>query len=263
MDWWGKLIGGTFGFMLGGPLGALLGTAIGHNFDKGLQGIQYRGNYTSGDPQRVKAAFFTATFYLMGHVCKADGRVTPDEIKTARQIMSQMQLSSEQRKAAIVLFNQGKNADFVLEEIMLQLRMEIGRSINIKRMFMEIQCHAIYADGVIHPAEKGLLLNVCDLLGFPRHEFENMVIAIGAQIHHQHSASGSGVEGMSMDDAYKILNIPTNATKEEVKRAYRRLTSQHHPDKLVSKGLPEEMMKVAAERTHEIRQAYEKINQSM
>jgi DnaJ like chaperone protein len=66
-----------------------------------------------------------------------------------------------------------------------------------------------------------------------------------------------------MDDAYKILNIPTSATKEEVKRAYRRLTSQHHPDKLVSKGLPEEMMKVAAERTHEIRQAYEKINQSM
>jgi len=263
MNWWGKLIGGTFGFMLGGPLGALLGTVLGHNFDKGLQGIHYQGDFTSGDPQRIKAAFFTATFSLMGHVCKADGRVTPDEINTARLIMSQMELSPEQRKTAIALFNQGKNADFPLEEILLQFRKEIGHSINIKRMFIEIQCHAAYADGVVHSDEKRLLLNVCDLLKFPRHEFESMVIAIGAQIHHQQSTHGTGVAGMSLEDAYKILNIPATASKQEVKRAYRRLTSQHHPDKLVSKGLPEEMMKVATERTHEIRQAYEKINQGM
>jgi DnaJ like chaperone protein len=59
-----------------------------------------------------------------------------------------------------------------------------------------------------------------------------------------------------------LLGVPPQADDAEVKRAYRRLMSQHHPDKLVSKGLPEEMMKLAAQKTHEIRQAYEMITEA-
>ena len=262
MNWWGKLIGGAFGFMLGGPLGALLGAAIGHNFDEGMKGIS-PGNSARGHQQQVQAAFFTATFSVMGHVCKADGRVTPDEISTARLIMAQMDLAPEQRNSAIALFNEGKKVDFPLEDILLQFRKETGHSGNIRRMFIEIQCYAACADGVVHPAEKALLLRVCELLGFPQYDFESIMAAVGAQYHHQHSAQGTKTEKMSLHDAYKILNITRNATEAEVKRAYRRLLSQHHPDKLVSKGLPEEMMKVATQRTHEIRQAYERIKQDM
>ncbi|OQX47943.1 MAG: molecular chaperone DjlA, partial [Candidatus Sedimenticola endophacoides] len=68
--------------------------------------------------------------------------------------------------------------------------------------------------------------------------------------------------GLVLDDAYAILNVSADATDAEVKRAYRRLLSQHHPDKLVAKGLPDEMMKVAAQKTHEIRQAYERVKEA-
>ncbi len=102
MSWWGKIIGGYIGFVLGGPIGALLGAVLGHNLDKDLEGFSSAGPGI-GHQQRAQAAFFTVTFSVMGQICKADGRVTPDEINLARMIMSQMDLSPEQKKAAIAL----------------------------------------------------------------------------------------------------------------------------------------------------------------
>ena len=260
MNWWGKLIGGAFGFMLGGPLGAMLGAALGHNFDKGLGGFSdTAGDFRAGHQQRSQAAFFTATFSVMGHICKADGVVTPDEISLAQSIMSQMSLQPEQKKAAIALFDEGKKDDFPLDEILLQFKKEVGGSRNIKRMFVEIQCYAAYADGRLHPAENRLLLEVCDIIGFPRREFELIKAAIAAEFHHQQSRYSGKSEKVSLKDAYAILNISASASDTEVKRAYRRLISQHHPDKLVSKGLPEEMMEIATRKTQEIREAYERI----
>lgn len=258
MSWWGKIIGGYFGFVLGGPIGALLGAALGHNFDKGLQGFSSTGPGIDNQ-QRSQAAFFTATFSVMGHLCKADGRVTRDEINTARMIMEQMNLVQVQKKAAIALFNEGKKKDFPLEDVLLQLKHELGPSRNIKRMFIEIQCLAAYADGAMHAQEKKLLIRICKIIGFSQYEFESIAASVAAQYHHQSSGSAGKPQKMGLQDACKILNITTSANDAEVKKAYRRLMSQHHPDKLVSKGLPEEMIKLANERTQEIREAYERI----
>src|SRR5690554_6549827 len=106
MSWWGKVIGGAFGFALGGPLGAALGAALGHNFDRGM-GQQARIG-SSHDQERIQSAFFTATFSMMGYIAKADGRVSETEIAMARDIMGQMRLTPEQRKVAIRLFEEGK-----------------------------------------------------------------------------------------------------------------------------------------------------------
>lgn len=258
MSWWGKIIGGYFGFVLGGPIGALLGAVLGHNLDKGLGGFSSTGPGI-GHQQRAQAAFFTATFSVMGHICKADGRVTPDEINIARMIMSQLVLSPEQEKAAIALFNEGKKKDFPLEDVLLQLKNELGLSKNIKRMFIEIQCYTAYADGVMHPDEKKLLIRICKIIGFSQYEFESIAASTAAEFHHQTSGRDGKPKKMSLNDASAILNISASATDNEVKRAYRRLISQHHPDKLVSKGLPEEMIKMATQRTQEIRGAYERI----
>jgi DnaJ like chaperone protein len=259
MSWWGKLLGGTFGFMLGGPLGALMGAALGHNFDKGLHISDEMGGFQRGDQQRVQTAFFTASFSVMGAVCKADGQVSEDEIAIAKQVMGQMQLTPEQKKAAMALFNEGKKRDFPLVEVIQQLKSEIGFRPNLQRMFLEIQLYAAYADGVMHPDELRLLKHVCEILRFPQKEFQQLDAAIRAQLHHQGSGQAGKPAGISLKDAYTTLNVSKDASNAEVKRAYRRLLSQHHPDKLVSKGLPEEMMKIATDRTHEIRQAYEKI----
>jgi len=240
MSWWGKLIGGYIGFALGGPIGALLGVALGHNFDKNISAAP-----PIGQQNLSQAAFFTATFSVMGHICKADGRVTPDEISTARMIMAQMALSPAQKDAAIMLFNEGKKDDFPLEDVLTQLKSELGLAKNIKRIFVEIQCYAAYADGVLHPSE----------IGFSRNEFERILAAIAAESHHKKSGPSGKSRKMKSGDAYAILNVSANANDNEVKRAYRKLMSQHHPDKLVSKGLPEEMMKVATQKTmHERKQ---------
>jgi len=265
MSWWGKLLGGAFGFAIGGPLGALLGAALGHNFDRGLSGLD---GYISGgggvDNERLQTAFFTATFSIMGHLAKADGRVSPEEINMARNVMHNMQLSKEQRDIAMNLFNEGKQADFPLDDVLTQFRQECHRRRNLIQMFLEILIATSLADNKLDDAERGLLIYIGGHLGFARPQVEQLINMVGAQ---QRYAAGGGAHGTkhrakSLKDAYKILGVSESANKDEIKKAYRRLMNQHHPDKLVSKGLPEEMMKLATEKTQEIKQAYEQIMES-
>jgi len=261
MSWWGKILGGSFGYMLGGPLGALLGAALGHQLDRGINSGNFNFEYVRpGDTERVQTAFFTTTFLTMGHLAKADGRVTESEIAAAQYIMQQMQLSADQKKTAIELFNQGKAPDFDLESIIIQFKQECGRRRNLEQMFIEILLATAMADGDLDQAEKDVLLNVCKLLGFSRMALERLIKMIQAQQHYQGSGSATGAPAyQSIEDAYKMLGVDKEATNGEVKKAYRKLMSQHHPDKLVSRGLPEEMIKLATEKTQEIKAAYEQI----
>lgn len=267
MSWWGKVVGGAFGFMLGGPLGALLGAVLGHNVDKGIAGIEADETLLPGDRERVQTAFFTATFSVMGAVAKVDGHVSPDEIKLAEAVMSEMDLDSAMRKTAINLFNQGKDENFPLDEVLDQFRRECHRRNTLIQMFIEIQIQAAYADGRMDAAEERLLLQICQQIGIPEFVFRSLEKRVRAERHYSgaHSRgrqSETGSKGPTLEDAYAILNVTSSATDAEVKKAYRRLLSQHHPDKLVAKGLPEEMMKIAAQKTYEIRRAYEQIKVS-
>jgi DnaJ like chaperone protein len=263
LSWWGKLAGGAFGFMVGGPIGALLGAVLGHNLDKGIKGLSADERFAPGDQERVQTAFFTTTFSVMGAIAKADGRVSPDEIALARSVMAEMDLSEEMRRTAINLFNQGKAAGFPLDGVLEQFRAECHRRNTLIQMFIEIQLQAAYADGSLHKGEEQMLLHICKRLGIPEFAFRRLEKMIRAE---RHFGGGRRAEAgparPSLQDAYAMLNVPSDASDAEVKNAYRRLLSQHHPDKLVSKGLPEEMMKVATQKTHEIRQAYERVKEA-
>ncbi|AKH20963.1 co-chaperone DjlA [Sedimenticola thiotaurini] len=267
MSWWGKLAGGAFGFMVGGPIGALLGAVLGHNLDKGLKGLSDEERLPPGDQERVQTAFFTTTFSVMGAIAKADGRVSRDEIALANSVMAEMDLNEEMRRTAINLFNQGKSADFPLDEVLNQFRRECHRRNTLIQMFIEIQLQAAYADGSLHKAEEQLLLHICKQLGIPEFAFRRLEKMIRAEAGFSGRGgggrqAGAKPSGPTLEDAYAILNVSSDASNAEVKQAYRRLLSQHHPDKLVSKGLPEEMMKMAAQKTHEIRQAYERVKEA-
>ena len=193
----------------------------------------------------------------MGHLAKADGKVTADEIRLAQQVMLQMQLDARLRKLAQRLFVEGKAADFPLDDVLDQLKRECRHRNTLLRMFLEIQIQAALADGVIHAAERKLLLHVATRIGFSHTDFEQLEAMLRAAGSYQGAAGPVSEDRLST--AYAILNVSENADDAEIKKAYRRLMSQHHPDKLVSKGLPEEMMKLATEKTHQIRQAYELI----
>ena len=251
MSWWSTVIGGAVGFMIGGPLGAMLGVAFAGNFSKRRANSGFNGNFGPGNQQRVQAAFFSGVFSVMGYISKVDGKVSKSEIVLAQQVMQHMQLSEEMIQVAKDLFNQGKQADFKLDEVLEQFRVETHRRTHLIRMFLEIQIQAAYADGIFDNSEHNALKDIAQKLHFPLHELENLI--------KQFAASKGGSKQTSIEDAYKILGAEESLDDKEIKRAYRRLLAQHHPDKLVAKGLPEEMQKLANEKTQEIISAYEVI----
>jgi DnaJ like chaperone protein len=260
MSWLGKVVGGAFGFMMGGPLGAILGAAVGHQFDEGMHKYEDEEQLSPGDQHRVQMAFFTATFSVMGHIAKADGKVTTAEINLAKRIMDELALTDEMRNTAINLFQQGKDSNFPLYGVLDQFRRECHRRTHLIRMFLEIQIQAAYADGVLDKAEESVLYKICTHLGISRFEYESIKLQFQAQQRFYGQGQGSSVK--NIDNAYAALGVDDSATDAEVKKAYRRLMSQHHPDKLVAKGLPEEMMILAKEKTQKIRKAYETIKES-
>jgi DnaJ like chaperone protein len=257
MAWWGTLIGGTLGYVFGGPLGAIIGAALGGNLDRGIQiGDEFDVHANPGDQERVQVAFFTTTFSVMGHVAKADGHVSSQEISSAQNIMAQMQLSAQQRKAAIKFFEQGKSPDFPLDEVLKQFKKECHGRRNLVQMFIEIQIGTALSDGRLDVAEKQIIYTIGDILGFSRQHIDHLFnIASGAK--------ATTNDTLTLSQAYKILGVTKNSSEAEVKKAYRRLMSQHHPDKLVAKGLPDEMIDLATEKTQEIRKAYDLIKKHL
>lgn len=260
MSWIGKLIGGLFGLMLAGPIGMLAGIFVGHQFDKAF----YRHLMGRGHHAEAQQAFFTATFKIMGHVAKADGRISEDEIRVARAIMQRMGLNEEQRRKAIELFTEGKQPDFNLQQALQELIAACHQSRPLLQMFLEIQLQAAMADGGLSAKKKAVLQHICQQLGFSPISMFAFEDFFNTQRNYQYRGSYSGGGAATppkppLSDAYSILGIDKAATNAEVKRAYRRSMSQNHPDKLVAKGLPEEMMKMATEKTQKIQAAYEQI----
>jgi DnaJ like chaperone protein len=258
MSWWGKALGGAFGFMIGGPLGALMGIAFGHSFDRGLGKLEGEG--WGDDQERVQAAFFTATFSVMGYIAKADGRVSPEEIQLAEAVMGRLGLDARMRDSAKKLFNEGKSTDFPIDEVMQQFRRETHRRTTLIQMFLEIQLQAAYADGVMHPAEKQALRGICEHLGIPAAQLDRLEEMLRAGF--GRAGYDPAAAETSLRDAYHMLGVERSVSDAELKKTYRRLMSQHHPDKLVSKGLPEQMIKDATEKTQQIKAAYELIQKS-
>ena len=106
--WWGKILGGLLGLFKGGISGLLIGALLGHMVDRFIAGFI--------GVSKTQHAFFDALFACLGHLSKADGRVTPHEIQMVESLMAQMQITGDHRQRAIRLFNQGKQADFRLDE---------------------------------------------------------------------------------------------------------------------------------------------------
>jgi DnaJ like chaperone protein len=266
----GKLIGGVFGLALGNPLFALIGIYIGHQFDKALSSSgNHQDHVWPWDINRIQRAFFTATFSVMGYIAKVDGRVSENEIEYARQIMFRLGLNEKMRLMAINLFTQGKQKDFDIYSAIEDFRKACGRRRSLLQMFIEIQMDAAYADGPLSKVEREALLKICSLLGFSAAEYARFEQVYQARQRFHYRAEGqyqgrekARAEAPSrtrLEDAYSILDIKSSASDAEVKKAYRKLMSKNHPDKLVSKGLPEEMIKIANQKTQEIKEAYDQI----
>lgn len=265
MQYWGKLIGLVLGLMSGtGFWGVVLGLLIGHMIDKSRQ-VRSSG-YFSNQAQR-QALFFSTTFQVMGHLTKSKGRVTEADIHVASALMERMQLHGAARTAAQQAFREGKQADFPLREKLRELRSICFGRVDLIRTFLEIQLQAAFADGSLHPNERAVLYVIAEELGFSRIQFDQFLSMMegGRQFgggYQQQGGYGGGYQrqsGPTLADACKVLGVKPNDDATTIKRAYRKLMSEHHPDKLVAKGLPPEMMEMAKQKAQEIQAAYDLI----
>lgn len=248
----GLVIGGLIGLYSGGFVGMLFGAVVGLWAEKGLKSVVKQHT-----PQQL---FFRATFTVMGKLAKADGRVSENEIEFARAVMQQMRLSDDKRREAMGLFNEGKAPDFDLTTVLRPLAVVVRSSSSLKLMFVEIQLQAALADGEISQAEAAVIQEVCDQLQFTQYERQVLLERLkAAQNFRDHQQSGGDGSGRSLGQAYGVLGVSEEASDAEIKRAWRKLMSQHHPDKLVAKGLPTEMIELAKEKTQEIQNAYDQI----
>lgn len=245
------MLGALVGLFSGGFWGLLFGGLVGFFISRALKGAVAAVN-----PQE---AFFRATFSVMGRIAKADGRVTEDEIRFARDVMAQMRLSEERKRQAIDLFTQGKEVEFDVVRVVKPLALLLRHRPPVKLMFVEILLQAAMADGEVSPPEMAVIEEVCHLLDFGDDTVEEVISRVKAQRDfYQHGQAGVD-SSVLLKDAYAVLGVDESATDAEVKKAYRRQMSQHHPDKLVAKGLPEEMIDLAKEKSQEIQAAYERI----
>jgi len=237
------------GLAFGGFRGMAVGAAVGFGIGWVVLRLIRRGLGT------VQAQLLDSTFAAMGALCKADSQVTRDEIRTVEALFARMRLNAEQREAAKAAFSRGKAPEFDVDAEMAKLtRIARGRS-PLLALFLQSQLMAIAADGQGHPAEHQLLVRMARGLGLTEADVARLEATLRA-------AAGGPPTASRLEDAYQALGVSPSASDAEIKRAYRRLMSKNHPDKLAGKELPESMRDIAEERTREITAAYRLINEA-
>ena len=278
MPIWGKVLGVLFGFMFGRIPGAILGLVVGHLFDRGYsQNFNQMGGFSrffaNQDDMKTQAVFFHALFSVMGHIAKADGKVTDEEIKIASSLMDQMGLQGDVRKEAQQAFREGKATDFPVDDILVEFNESCHGKRDILQVFLEILIQAAYIDGHLDKKENQVLEKVARKLGFKQHELLYLLSMYEAEIRFRKSGQYSGGgqrqyrqanasdQKQNLADACKILGVKLDDDAKIIKRAYRKLMSEHHPDKLISKGLPKQAIEISKTKTQDIQSAYELIKQ--
>ena len=259
---YGKLIGGVLGFLVLGIIGLIIGVFVGHLFDSGLvKTLRYA---SPENIARIQKSFFETTFLLSGYLAKADGHISRQEVDHTEMMIRQMGLSGEQRQRAIELFKRGAAPDFSLEESIGAFLESCGRQRQILQTLLFFLISLALADHRIDAAERAALQKIATLLGVGEAVLEQMLRMAQAQDHF-HGAGGHQAQpqpGTSLQDAYAALGVDGSADDKSLKRAYRKLMSENHPDKLIAQGVPEDMIKLATERSQEIQAAYEMIRKS-
>ena len=245
-------IGALIGVIAGGLPGLLIGGLIGYG-----AGFLLRQSLVGG-LRVVQSQLLDSVFAIMGALCKADNVITRDEINAVEQMFGMLNLQGEQRQQAKAAFNRGKQPEFDLDAAVDQFaRISHGRR-PLVQLFLQLQVMAIAADGRIDPAEHAMLVRIARRLGLSETDVSQLEALLRAGTT---GPSGPGARPTQdkLADAYIALGVTPDNDAAAIKRAYRKLISQNHPDKLAARGLPESMRAVAEERSRELNSAYDLI----
>lgn len=265
----GRMIGAFCGYMLAGFFGMIVGYIIGGKFDDSVSSVQDDDSFFKHNHHN-QSIFFDVTFQVIGYIAKSDGRISRREIDAAEQIMRQMKMTSLARKQAIDAFKVGKSEQFDLESAMRKIRSVCHYNPALRRLFIDIQIQAAQAEGFISGRKRQIIDHVSQMLGFSSYQggFDGFYQHARAQQSQWQSSqkqsyrrASASRQSPNLASCYRLLGLTSSTTQAQAKRAYRKLMGANHPDRMVAKGLPEEMIKLANQKTHQIKQAYQTICQ--
>ncbi len=240
----GKVVGGTIGFALLGPLGAIAGAAFGHAFDKGDDRYLEGGGPAVSTGEQAQFMFFVAAFSMLAKLAKADGRVSTEEIDSIEKFMLyDLNLDPQSRQVAMNIFRTAVQSPETFESFAQQFYGQFSGQPQMLDLMVDIMLRVSLADGTMSPDEEKLILTAVHIFNFSDDHFR--------QIRSRYIKD--------VDRYYSILGCSTGDPDEQIKKQYRKLVGEYHPDKIASKGLPEEFTKFAAEKFREIQDAYENI----
>jgi DnaJ like chaperone protein len=258
-QWTGKVVGGLIGMLALGPFGAAVGVLLGHQFDANAGDDAPRGPML--DAAALGERFFRTTFQVMGHVAKADGRVSEQEIEAARSVMADLRLDPLQVHTAIGHFTAGKQPDFNLRGALAGLRAACAGRPDLLRVFMEIQMRAALGGSNLDGPVRAVMHRVAAQLGVSLLELAQMETVLRIRRGSFSREPTRGPSALQLEQAYRVLECAAGASNDDVVKAYRRQLSRHHPDKLKANGLPESMIEHAKQSTQQIIEAYELIRE--
>ncbi|QFT55657.1 co-chaperone DjlA [Microbulbifer sp. THAF38] len=248
MSWLGAGIGAGFGFMFGGPIGAALGAWIGSSFGSGLKRLG--GAAAVLNREGAQKIFIVTLFSMLAKMAKADGQVSKAEVQLIEDfIQNNLRLGAEDRKHAIRIFENAKTDKYSIYDYAKQYRVLVQNQA-MREMVYRLLFAVAYADGELHSSEEAILRKITADLGLHESLFEAMQNQFG---------HGRGSSASELQQHYAVLGCSEETSDKDLKLAYRRKAAEYHPDKMASKGLPEEFMRHAEDQMKSITVAYEAI----
>lgn len=244
MGWLGKVIGGTIGFALGGPLGAVAGAVFGHAFDSsGPKYLQGESNRLSQGEQ-AQMAFFLGAFSMLAKLAQADGRVSEEEMNSIEHFMvHDLQLDQRSRGVAITIFNTALQSPGTFQDFARQFYDHFRFQPQLLDLMIDIMLRVSIADGVMSDSEERLIRSAVQTFNISDSQYSAIRSRYASDV----------------DKYYAILGSRRSDPDERIKSQYRKLVQEYHPDKIASKGLPEEFTRLAEEKFREIQQAYDAV----
>jgi len=251
MPWFGKIALGSLGMMFGGPLGAVLGAALGHHLiDKQQAAAERQFRQIPGPAfdamAAQQAAYFVCILSMLGKIAKADGVVTQDELAVVDRFIRSLRVSGDEKAFARRVFNEAKSSSYTLEDFASQFYQMSKAQPAVLLSFLDVLFQVAAADGVLHPAEEQALNTVKDIFRLSDTQFDS----IRARYFQDD------------DKYYHMLNCTPQSTDEEIKKSYKKLVKEFHPDTIIAKGLPDEFIEFATRRFQEIQEAYGQIRKT-
>lgn len=255
MNYLGKLVGAIVGLLvLHNPIGLLIGAVLGHFYDAMSTRLR---------PPSMGHGFIEPLFAFAGALSKSDGRVSEPEIAATEALMTRLRLDAAQRRSAIERFTVGKQDGFDASLAVADLKTWCSGRRDLAFIVLDLLLDLVHSEGRLADAKLALVRKLCWSLGVSDQELAALSAMKGYAAAASARGSGGGYGPRAAPskpigvDPYAVLGVDRSANERDIKRAYRKLMSQHHPDKLGD--VPDELKRRAEGRARDINAAYERI----